>query len=153
MRPSFRARPFFIYATCCPRATCGRFAQRRRQLLLQQRLDEPAHPIPDARLTQVKPGLFVLCPLIGRRSRTGLAPACPVSGKDTGSVVWRCFSRARHSAATSWHRTLSVIASRVLGQCFRMRRSKRFTRHRTPCLDGVLPGRSRIATGREVAMS
>jgi len=32
-------------------------AQRRRQLLLQQNLDEPTHPLPDARLDRVKPGL------------------------------------------------------------------------------------------------
>ncbi len=34
-----------------------RAAQRRRQFLLQQFLDEPAHPIPEARLNRVKPGL------------------------------------------------------------------------------------------------
>jgi len=47
------AQPFHALS----REPFGCFAQRRRQLLLQQLLDDLAHPTPEARLDRVKPGL------------------------------------------------------------------------------------------------
>ena len=45
------------------------------------------------------------------------------------------------------------MVSRVSGQWLRMRRTRRRRWLRISDPDGVLPGRSSIATGREVAVS
>ena len=50
-------RPVPVARELALRPLVPRAAQRRRQFLLQQLLDEPAHPLPDARLNRVKPSL------------------------------------------------------------------------------------------------
>jgi hypothetical protein len=49
------ARPVPVALRITLRPLVPRAAQGRRQLLLQQLLDEPTHPVADARLDRVKP--------------------------------------------------------------------------------------------------